>query len=130
MNEAGETPALPAATFVGDRAQPGLSHRVRPSAGPDDKLSEIRDRTINTAMPLPGFAYAQPGLRVYGIIQRSCGTATSRQRRIPRLPAARPDIFRETAGSALAACEPRPRPNRTGPRCTAYRPPRTIPARR
>src|SRR5258708_24531525 len=33
--------------------------------------SEIRDRTINTAMPLPGFAYAQPGLRVYGITQRT-----------------------------------------------------------
>src|SRR5258706_12957144 len=34
MNEGGEPPAPPAATLVGDRAWPGLSHRVRLSAGP------------------------------------------------------------------------------------------------
>jgi hypothetical protein len=58
--------AEPRYTLVARIEPPG------PASGrPDDKLSEIRDSAINSAMPLPGFAGAQPGLQLLPRICRN-----------------------------------------------------------
>jgi hypothetical protein len=91
-------------------------------------VSERPFRFIRAALMKPGIAGPQRAVPQSRL--QVLGGVTSRRRRTPRRPAARRGTCRGTAGSAGPASWRRRRPSRTGPRCTACRPPQTTPARR